>query len=70
MGSPNLPTPKKGETGEEQIQENDHLFLHQTDCSQSIRNGKLNSQLRIVRRLRPELWRQEDWLLHHDNAYN
>jgi hypothetical protein len=21
-----------------------------------------------VRRLRPELWRQENWLLHHDNA--
>jgi hypothetical protein len=21
-----------------------------------------------VRRLRPELWRQNNWLLHHDNA--
>jgi hypothetical protein len=26
--------------------------------------------LENVRRLRPELWRQKNWLLHHDNTFS
>jgi hypothetical protein len=71
---------EKGETDEEQIREHAHNFLwHQGNCSQRIRSGRPNSQLRIllwllqwlcenVWRLHPEVWRQKNWLLHHDNT--
>jgi hypothetical protein len=29
---------------------------------------KIKSMRKNVRRLRPELWRQKNWLLHHDRA--
>jgi hypothetical protein len=39
---------------------------------QSVNSAYYSEVLRrlheIVRRLRPELWRQKNWLLHHDNA--
>jgi hypothetical protein len=49
------------------------------DCSQIIRPSRPNNQFRLllwllrrvrenVRRLRPELWGQKNWLLHHDSA--
>jgi hypothetical protein len=71
---------ERGETGEEQIQEHARYFLpHKGDYSQRINPVRLNSGFRIllgrlrrllenVRRLRPELWRQKNWLLHNDNA--
>jgi hypothetical protein len=49
--SPNSPTPKNGETGEEQSQEHAHHFLsHKGDCSQIIRSGRPNSEFRILLR--------------------
>jgi hypothetical protein len=34
----------------------------------SYRCDVLRRLLENLRRLRPEIWRQNDWLLHHDNA--
>jgi hypothetical protein len=69
---------QKGQTGEEQSQEHTHHFIwHQEDYSQRIRPGRPNCayycyvlrRLREnVRRLRPELWRQKNWKLHHYSA--
>jgi hypothetical protein len=64
----------------EQSQEHSHNFLrHKGDCSQRIGSSRPNSQLCVpldilrllresMRRLIPELWREKNWLLHHDNA--
>jgi hypothetical protein len=49
MEKSKLTETEKGETGEEQSQENAHYFLlHQGDYSQRIRPGWPNSQFRML----------------------
>jgi hypothetical protein len=72
--------PKKGETGEDQSQQHVHLFfdikmiVHKelVLAGQTINYAYYCGVSRRLRgnvwRLRPELWRQKKWLLHHDSA--
>jgi hypothetical protein len=69
---------KKGEPLEEKLQ----FLLHQGVCLQRIHPGRQAGEMDIsayycdvllrlrgnVRRLRIELWRQKNWLLHHVTA--
>jgi hypothetical protein len=60
---------QKSGTDEEQSQKQAHHFLsHQENCSQRILLGRPHSLRESIRRLHPELWRQKNWLLHHDNT--
>ena len=71
---------QKGQTGEKQSQEHYHHFLdikgivHKefVPRGQIVNSGFYCEVLRRlrerVRRLRPQLWREQTWLLHHDNA--
>jgi hypothetical protein len=69
---------REGETGEEQSQEHVHHFLwviHKEFvlASQTVISayhcGVLRRLREDVRRLRRELWRQMNWLLHHGIGY-
>jgi hypothetical protein len=47
------------------------FFCRQEECSQRIPHTNVTFYgdcCENVRRLRPDLWRQKNWLLHHDNA--
>jgi hypothetical protein len=77
--STNSPRSKKFETGKEESKDHTRHFILNQGTSQIIRLGRPNNQFRIllrrftrvrenVRRLRRELWRQKNWLLHHDNS--
>jgi len=75
---PHVTKAKKWQTGEKQSQEYDHHCLwHQGDCAQRICPNRptVNSGFYYdvlqwlcekVRKHRPQLWREQTWLLHYD----
>jgi hypothetical protein len=68
--------PENSETVEEQSQEHAHHFLGITKkiilAGKTVNSEYYSDLLRQLRenvqKLQPELWRQNTWLLHHDNA--
>jgi len=76
---PNVNKAKEGQTGGKQSQEHDHHFdikgiVHKefVPTGKTVNSGlycKVLRRLREkVRRHRPQLWREQTWLLHHDKA--
>jgi hypothetical protein len=75
----NMLRPKEGDSGEDQIQEhaqhfdfkgivhNEFVLVDQT-ANSAYYCDVLRRLCENVRRLRPELWEQKNWLLHQDNA--
>jgi hypothetical protein len=66
-----------GETSEEQSQEHAYLYFFFTSRGLVLAGQTVNSEYYydVLRRLREnllrlclELWRQKNWLLHHDNT--